>query len=81
MAIEIKKLSEDAVNLLKEMIASPSLSFGEEEQYGIAFRKGEDDAQLVADVNAAIAKLAEDGTLYNIAKKYNLENYLLVGNK
>ena len=31
MAIEIKKLSEDAVNLLKEMIAIPSPSFGEEE--------------------------------------------------
>jgi len=55
------------------------LSFGEEEQYGIAFRKGEADAQLVKDVNAAIDKLAKNGTLENIAKKYKLEDYLLVG--
>ena len=58
-----------------------ALTFGEEEQYGIAFRKGEADAQLVKDVNAAIEKLAKDGTLYAIAEKYNLEDYLLVGNK
>ena len=62
------------------LVVVESLSFGEEEQYGIAFRKGEDDAELVAKVNAAIAKLAADGTLYDIAEKYNLENYLLVGN-
>ena len=63
------------------LVVVESLSFGEEEQYGIAFRKGEADAELVAKVNAAIEKLAEDGTLYEIAKKYNLENYLLVGKK
>ncbi len=62
------------------LVVVESLSFGEEEQYGIAFRKGEADAELVAKVNAAIAKLAADGTLYTIAEKYNLEDYLLVGN-
>ena len=64
-----------------DLVVVESLSFGEEEQYGIAFRKGEADEQLVADVNAAIQKLADDGVLYEIAKKYNLEDYLLVGNK
>ena len=64
----------------EDLVVVESLSFGAEEQYGIAFRKGEADAQLVADVNAAIQKLAEDGTLKAIAEKYNLENYLLVGN-
>lgn len=63
------------------LVVVEALSFGEEEQYGIAFRKGEADAQLVADVNAAIAKLAENGTLLEIAKKYKLDDYLLVGNK
>ena len=63
------------------LVVVESLSFGDEEQYGIAFRKGEADAELVLKVNAAIAKLAEEGTLYEIAKKYNLQDYLLVGNK
>lgn len=64
-----------------DLVVVEALTFGEEEQYGIAFRKGEADAALVKKVNDAIAKLADDGTLYNIAKKYNLEDYLLVGQK
>lgn len=64
-----------------DLVVVESLSFGEEEQYGIAFRKGEADAELVKKVNDAIAKLAEDGTLYAIAEKYNLEDYLLLGKK
>ena len=64
-----------------DLVVVESLTFGEEEQYGIAFRKGEADADLVLKVNAAIAKLAEEGTLYDIAKKYNLQDYLLVGGK
>lgn len=56
-----------------------ALTFGEEEQYGIAFRKG--DTELVDKVNAAIATLAENGKLEEIAKKYKLEDYLLVGKK
>lgn len=63
-----------------DLVVVEALTFGAEEQYGIAFRKGEDDAQLVKDVNAAIQKLAENGELKRIAEKYNLEDYLLVGN-
>ena len=63
----------------EDLVVVEALTFGEEEQYGIAFRKGEADAQLVADVNAAIQKLADNGTLKTIAEKYNLEEYLLLG--
>ncbi len=63
-----------------DLVVVEALTFGEEEQYGIAFRKGEADAQLVRDVNAAIQTLAENGELKRIAEKYNLEDYLLVGN-
>ena len=63
------------------LVVVEALTFGEEEQYGIAFRKGDADAALVSNVNKAIEKLANDGTLYAIAEKYNLEDYLLIGNK
>jgi polar amino acid transport system substrate-binding protein len=64
----------------EELVVVEALTFGAEEQYGIAFRKGEDDAELVKKVNDAIKKLAENGELKKIAEKYNLEDYLLVGN-
>ena len=40
-----------------------------EEEYGIAFRKGSD---LTAKVNEIMAEMKQDGTLDNLAKKYNL---------
>ncbi len=40
-----------------------------EEEYGVAFRK---DSDLTAKFNAFMDKLIEDGTLENLAKKYNL---------
>ena len=61
----------------EDLVVVESMSFGEEEQYGIAFRKG--DTELLAKVNDAIEKLAENGTLRQIAEKYKLEDYLLVG--
>ena len=39
------------------------------EEYGVAFRKGSD---LTAKLNAFLDKLAQDGTLDQLAKKYNL---------
>ena len=45
------------------------------EQYGIAFRKGSDVTEAV---NKAIAELAADGTLKEIAAKYKLEALLEV---
>lgn len=46
------------------------------EEYGIAFRKG--STETLEKVNAAIQKLADNGTLQNIAKKYKLDELLLV---
>ena len=51
-----------------------SMEFSPEE-YGIAFRKGSD---VAAKVNAAMAELAADGTLNEIAAKYKLQDLLLV---
>ncbi len=51
-----------------------SMEFSPEE-YGIAFRKGSD---AVTKVNEAIAELASDGTLNEIAVKYKLQDLLLV---
>ena len=45
------------------------------EEYGAAFRKGSD---ATAVVNDAMKALAEDGTLEEIAKKYKLEELLLL---
>ncbi|MBR1481927.1 MAG: transporter substrate-binding domain-containing protein [Ruminococcus sp.] len=47
------------------------------ELYGIAFRKGSD---LTNKVNEVIMKLYTDGTLTEIAKKYNLEDQIPVIN-
>ena len=46
------------------------------EQYGIAFRK--DSPETLQKVNDAIAALAADGTLNDIAAKYKLADLLLV---
>ena len=40
-----------------------------EEEYGIAFRKGSD---MTAEVNKIMAEMKQDGTLDNLAKKYDL---------
>ena len=47
----------------------------EEEEYGIAFRKGSD---VTAKVNETLKELAADGTLNEIAKRYNLADLLLI---
>ncbi len=47
-----------------------------EEQYGIAFRKN--SPETLKKVNGAIKELAKDGTLETIAKKYKLDELLLV---
>ena len=46
------------------------------EQYGIAIRKG--DAETLQKINDAVQAVADDGKLEEIAKKYNLEDLLLV---
>lgn len=48
----------------------------EPEQYGIAFRK--DSTGTLKKVNDAIQALADSGKLDEIAKKYNLDNLILV---
>ena len=44
-------------------------SLKKEEEYGIAFRKGSD---MTAEVNKIMAEMKQDGTLDNLAKKYDL---------
>lgn len=44
------------------------------EQYGVAFRK---DSDVTAEVNKAMAELKADGTLQQIAEKYNTDELLL----
>lgn len=46
------------------------------EQYGIAVRKG--DAETLQKINDAVQAVADDGKLEEIAKKYNLQDLLLV---
>ncbi len=53
----------------------PKAEFAEEE-YGIAFRKG--SPETIKNVNAAIQKLADNGTLAKIALKYKLQDLILV---
>ncbi len=53
----------------------PKAEFAEEE-YGIAFRKG--SPETLKNVNAAIQKLADNGTLAKIALKYKLQDLILV---
>lgn len=43
----------------------------EVEYYAIGFKKG---SELTAQVNAELEKLGEDGTIEELAKKYNVEN-------
>ena len=47
-----------------------------QEQYGIALRKG--DTETLEKINNAIQDVANDGKLEEIAKKYNLQDLLLV---
>ncbi|MBR2868312.1 MAG: transporter substrate-binding domain-containing protein [Clostridia bacterium] len=56
------------------VVESAKFELGNDEQYGIAFRKGSD---MTAKVNAAITELVADGTLQSIAAKYKLENELI----
>ncbi len=56
------------------VVESAKFELGNDEQYGIAFRKGSD---MTDKVNAAITELVADGTLQNIAAKYKLENELI----
>lgn len=46
------------------------------EQYGIAVRKG--DTETLQKINDAVQAVADDGKLDEIAKKYNLQDLLLV---
>ncbi len=56
----------------EDLVVVETESFNQEE-YGIAFRKGSD---LTAKVNEIISELVADGTLAEIAKKYNLGDVL-----
>ena len=47
----------------------------ENQNYGIAFRKGSD---VTAEVNKAIDELIEEGKLQGVAKKYNLQDLLIL---
>lgn len=47
-----------------------------EEQYGIAVRKG--DTETLNKINEAVKAVADEGKLKEIAKKYSLEDLLLV---
>lgn len=57
----------------EDLVCNMDNNFGGQE-YGIAFRKGSD---LTAAVDAAIAELYEDGTVEQIAEKYNLSDALI----
>ncbi len=59
----------------EDLVVVAGKNFEPEEQYGIAFRKGSD---LTEEVNKAIEELIADGTLMEIAKKYKLEEQLIV---
>ncbi|MBE6903088.1 MAG: transporter substrate-binding domain-containing protein [Ruminococcaceae bacterium] len=58
------------------VVGDGSLSFGEPEFYGIAFRKN--SPKTLEKINAAIKELKKDGTLDTIAKKYKLQDYIVV---
>lgn len=58
------------------LVVIDDLVFGGEE-YGIAVRKGED--ALIGKINDAINQLIKDGTLHEIAAKYNLEDRIITG--
>ena len=50
------------------------VKLGDDEYYGIAFRKGSD---IVAAVNTAISELVADGTVKTIAEKYGLQDSIV----
>lgn len=56
------------------IVESAKFELGNDEQYGIAFRK---DSDMTEKVNAAISELVADGTLQKIAEKYSLEDQLI----
>ncbi|MBQ2677110.1 MAG: transporter substrate-binding domain-containing protein [Clostridia bacterium] len=59
------------------LVMAENISLASEpEQYGIAFRKN--SPKTLEAVNAAIKKLAENGTLDEIGKKYKLDELLIV---
>ena len=57
-----------------DLVVVESLSFGEDEEYGIAFRK---DSNLTSKVNEIIAELMADGTVDAIAETYKLADYII----
>ena len=57
-----------------DLVVVDSKEFGQEE-YGIAFRTGSD---VTEKVNAAMKELAANGTLDEIAKKYKLDELIIV---
>ena len=50
------------------------VKLGDDESYGIAFRKGSD---IVAAVNTALSELVADGTVKTIAEKYGLQDSIV----
>ena len=56
-----------------DLVVVEGIAFADE-QYGIAFRQGSD---ITAEVNAAITKLVENGTLAEIAEKYKLQDQII----
>lgn len=56
------------------VVENAKFELGNDEQYGIAFRKGSD---MTEKVNAAITELVEDGTLAKIAAAYGLGDQLI----
>lgn len=56
-----------------DLVINMDNNFGDQE-YGIAFRQGSD---FTAQVNAALQELKEDGTLAELAAKYDLTDALL----
>lgn len=50
------------------------VKLGDDEFYGIAFRKGSD---IVAAVNTALSELVADGTVKTIAEKYGLQDSIV----
>ncbi len=57
----------------EDLVINMDNNFGQQE-YGIAFRKGSD---ITAKVNSAIQELYDEGTVSEIAKKYDLEDMLI----
>ncbi len=56
------------------IIDTAKFELGNDEQYGIAFRKG---SNMTDKVNEAISELVADGTLAKIALKYKLQDQLI----